>query len=176
MKVLKFICNVLSTTIIAALLFIAVMMLGPKIFGMSEYVVLSGSMEPTIAVGSIVYDKALDETSLADNDIVTYSVDRDTLVTHRAVSVDLANRQVITKGDANQTEDEVPVSFDRIVGVHVFHMPYIGYISMYVKTGLGIGVVCGIVVLLILLNAIPGLIEDEEKEKKNDLPKESDAV
>ena len=169
MKVLNAICSTLSGIIIAALAAIAIALILPKLLGMGEYVVLSGSMEPTIHVGAIVYDKAMDASTLREGDVVTYRLSADALVTHRVTVIDREEKTVITKGDANDTPDANPIPFDNIVGVVKFNIPYLGFIAKYMKTGLGIGVICGILVILIILNALPDLFkeDDEEKETNN---------
>lgn len=53
----KKICNVLSMVVFLGLLVIAGFLFVPKMLGYDEYAVLSGSMEPGIPVGAIVYDK-----------------------------------------------------------------------------------------------------------------------
>ena len=56
---IKKICSVLSMVVFLGLLVIAGFLFVPKMLGYDEYAVLSGSMEPGIPVGAIVYDKNL---------------------------------------------------------------------------------------------------------------------
>lgn len=94
----------------------------PSFFGISTFVVVTGSMEPTINIGDIVVVVRAD--SYAENDIITF-ID-DTLaapVTHRIVAVDGETFQ--TKGDANNAVDNHPVKKDRIVGKTVAVLPWI---------------------------------------------------
>ncbi len=158
------ICNVLSTMILIVLLLMAAALFVPKLLGMNEYAVLTGSMEPTISVGSLVYDWEFEETELEVGDIVTYQISEGTLVTHRVVEINEEEATVITQGDANNAEDANPVPFENIVGVCTFHIPALGYISIYMRTGLGIGVICGIVVVILLLNYLPDLLSKESKK------------
>jgi signal peptidase len=51
--------------------------------------------------------------------------------------------------------------------VYAFHIPYLGYISIYAKTPLGIAVVCGVLIVLILLNFIPDILEEDKKKNLN---------
>lgn len=53
----KKICSVLSMVVFLGLFVVAGFLFVPKILGYHEYAVLSGSMEPGIPVGAIVYDK-----------------------------------------------------------------------------------------------------------------------
>lgn len=168
--VVKKICNILSTVVMLLLAAVAAVILVPMLMGFKEMAVLSGSMEPTIPVGSIVYVKPLDDpTQLEPGDICTYTLsDGETMVTHRVVSVDPETSTLITKGDANETEDGA-VAFSQVYGETKFHLPYLGYIAMNIKTPTGIMVVCGVLVVVILLNFIPAIIDAGEEDKKKAL-------
>ena len=148
------------------LVVIAALLLVPKLLGYTQYAVISGSMEPNIPVGSIVYDKEVEPEELEIGDVITYRLSGDTLVTHRIVAIDDATQTVQTKGDANEAEDGTPVPYSEIVGLKAFHVPLLGYISIYGKTPLGIAVVCGVLVLLILLNFLPDILSEEEEKKE----------
>lgn len=163
----KKICNVLSMVVFLGLLVIAGFLFVPKMLGYDEYAVLSGSMEPKIPVGAIVYDKNFSESEARDGAVVTYQLSAGTLVTHRIISVDKEEQTVVTQGDANHIADAAPVAWQQIVGVYAFHIPYLGYISIYAKTPLGIAVVCGVLIVLILLNFIPDILEEDKKKNLN---------
>ena len=81
--------------------------------------------------------------------------------------MDKEEQTVVTQGDANNIADAAPVAWQQIIGVYAFHIPYLGYISIYAKTPLGIAVVCGVLIVLILLNFIPDILEEDKKKKLN---------
>lgn len=165
--VVKKICNVLSTVVLILLMVVAAVILVPMILGFKEMAVLSGSMEPTIPVGSIVYVKPLDDPSVLEpGDVCTYTLsDGKTMVTHRVVSIDPDNQTLVTQGDANDVDDG-DINFTQVFGEAQFHLPYVGYIAINIKTPTGIMAVCGVLVLVILLNFIPAIIDAGEEEKK----------
>ena len=163
---MKKICGILSMLIFLGLLGIAGLLFVPKILGYSQYAVLSGSMEPGIPVGAVVYDRAFSGKTLEKGAVVTYELSPETLVTHRVISVDQKNQTVITQGDANNVADASPVAWQQIVGVYAFHVPYLGYISIYAKTPVGIAVVCGVLIVLILLTFLPDIFEEEKTISK----------
>lgn len=164
MRIIKKICNFLSMLLFVLLLALAGILLLPKLFGYQEYAVLSGSMEPQIAVGALVYEKkATDSPKLKPGEIITYHLTEDTLVTHRIVSVDESAQTVITKGDANTVPDAMPVAFDAVEGVYAFHLPLLGYLTIYVKTPLGISMACVVLLVMVLLNFLPEVLEEKEK-------------
>lgn len=164
---LKKVCNILIGIILIILIALAGLLFVPKIMGYDMFAVISGSMEPNISVGSIVYTKPVEFNELKVNDVIGYKLSEDTMVTHRIVSIDDENKTVTTKGDANEVEDANPVSEGNIVGKVNFNIPLLGYISLYAKTPLGIAVICGIVAILIILNFLPEILEKEESKNKN---------
>lgn len=169
MKAFKKICEILNIIIMIVLLALALLMIVPKFVGGQNLAVLSGSMEPGIPVGSMVVTKQVKPESLKEGDVITFRISDTTMVTHRVVKIDKEQQQITTKGDANNVEDATPVAFANVVGKKVFHVPYAGYITMHIKSPLGIAVICGIVIVLILLNFLPDIIggtEEEEKKSK----------
>lgn len=168
--IVKKICNFLSTVVLLLLAAVAAVIVLPMVMGFKEMAVLTGSMEPTIPVGSIVYVKPLDDPSrLQPGDICTYTLsDGETMVTHRVVSVDPDSQTLVTKGDANDTDDG-DINFAQVFGRTQFHLPYLGYIAINAKTPVGIMTVCGVLVVVILLNFIPAIIDagEEDKQKKS---------
>lgn len=166
MKVFSKICSILSTLIIAMFAVVALVLVVPMLLGCKNMAVLSGSMEPKIPVGSVVFVKETPAENIQEGDVITYRLSGSTMVTHRVVSIDTANQQMITKGDANDVEDGSPVAFSQIVGKEWFHAPLLGYLSMYIKTPVGIIAVCGILIVLILLNFLPGILGEDENKKE----------
>ena len=162
MKIVKKICNALSMILLIALLLIAAALIVPKIIGYDQYAVLSGSMEPNIHVGAIAFDKEVDPKELQVEDVVTYQLSDGTLVTHRIIAIDNEAKTVTTQGDANEAEDALPVAFENIVGKCEFSIPYLGYISIYAKTPLGIAVICGVLLVMIILNFLPDALSDDK--------------
>lgn len=166
MKTLKIVCNVMLGIIIVALTILAAVLIIPILTGHKSMAVLSGSMEPKIPVGSVCYAKAIDVDNLKIGDIVTYRLSGDTMVTHRIIRIDSDKKQITTKGDANDTEDASPVPFDNIVGRVNFHISYLGYVSIYAKTPLGITAVCILLFVLIVLLYLPDVFSNQDEECK----------
>lgn len=167
---LKKICSVLSSIVLIMLALVAAALVVPKFLGYNQFAVLSGSMEPNIHVGAIVYAKDVNPEELEEGDVITYRISGNTMVTHRIVAIDETVGAVTTKGDANDAEDAAPVSYENIVGKYAFDIPYLGYISIYAKTPIGIGAICGVLIVIILLNFLPDALsgDDEQDEKKKE--------
>ena len=113
---LRKICGFLATILLIILFALAVLLIVPNLLGMKSFAVLSGSMEPKIPVGSIVFVDEVEPATIQTGDIITYNFSGNTMVTHRVVGVDIENQSIITKGDANEVEDGAPVAFAQVVG------------------------------------------------------------
>ena len=156
MNALKKIWNLLTTIMVSAVVLLAVLLIGVRIIGLTPFVVLSGSMEPTYHTGSLIYVKKVDPLTLEEGQVITYMISEDTVVTHRMVGIvpDEEDPSVIrfrTKGDANDVEDGTLVHYKNVIGTPVFTIPYVGYLSDYLTNppGMYIGImVLGIVILL----------------------------
>ena len=75
----------------------------PNAFGYSILRVVSGSMEPNIKVGNFVLIKNC--KSYKKGDVVTFVDSSNNVVTHRIIKIN--KDEVVTKGDANNTDDGV---------------------------------------------------------------------
>lgn len=171
---LKKICGFLSGIILIILALLAGILIIPKLMGYEEMAVLTGSMEPEYPVGSLIYVREQEPETLRVGDVITYRLSGDTVVTHRIVEINTTEQTVTTKGDANESNDGQPVSFDSIVGKAEFKIPYLGFISMNIRTPKGIMTICGVLIVIILLTFIPEIFskdEEEDHKRKNDSPK-----
>jgi len=119
----------LFTILLAAT--IAFLAVGPLVLPYKVDAVLSGSMEPTIPVGSLVLLRPVDAGQVAVGDIITFHrPDRsDQLVTHRVVGIEdvATGRAFVTQGDANPAPDPWRVPATGSGWRCVFNVPYLGY-------------------------------------------------
>lgn len=100
----------------------------PKI-GISVDVVMSGSMEPTLKTGGIVFtDTKRTEPSVGD--IVTFQ-NAQGKVSHRVVAKQ--KQSYITKGDANNMEDVSLLEPEQIIGTVILTVPLVGYAAELLK-------------------------------------------
>ena len=132
-KILPALCSVLGTLILVAVILSALPMAVPRLMGYAVYSVVSGSMEPALPVGSAVFVKETDPAGLTAGDIVAFS-DSGTVVTHRVTENWKESRELITKGDANPTEDIFPTAYVNVLGQVKGHVPVIGNLMMLYAT------------------------------------------
>lgn len=127
--------GVAALAVIATLVVLVVV---PRVMGWVPLTILSGSMEPTIPVGSqVVVDPVEDADDVARiqvGDVVTYMPwpDDPTLVTHRVVGRGVASDgtvTVTTQGDANAEPDGLELGARELRAVVRYHVPYGGYVA-----------------------------------------------
>ena len=170
-KTLKKILNVISTILVAIVVVLALLLVGARFIGLNVYTVLSGSMEPTYHVGSLIYVKDVDTDELKAGDVITYMLDEDTIVTHRIADVipDETDPSIIrfqTKGDANDSVDGSLVHYKNVIGTPVFSIPKLGYLANYIQKPPGryIAISAGEIILLLVF--LPDLFSDDDKSEK----------
>lgn len=177
-KKIKKIWNGFTTALVAAVVVLAVLLVGARIAGLRVFTVLSGSMEPVYHVGSLIYVKDVDYTELEPGDVITFMLDESTVATHRITEVvpDEEDSSVLrfrTKGDANDAEDGSLVHYKNVIGTPVFTIPYLGYVANYIQNPPGTYVAIAAGAILLLLVFLPDLFSDEpsrEQEKTSEKP------
>ena len=130
----------LVTAVMVLAVVLALFMLVPALLGFQRYVIVSGSMEPTIPVGSVVYDEVVPVDDLAVGDIITFvpppEYGIDDPVTHRIVEITVTGphssrpgaKVFRTKGDNNEDVDAWQMVLDGPDQARVVrHVPYVGY-------------------------------------------------
>ena len=170
-KTIKKIWNWLSGVLVGIVVLLAIALVGVRLICLEPYVVLSGSMEPTYHVGSLIYVKSVDYKDLKIGDPITYMVSQDTVVTHRIIEVlvdeeDPNTLRYFTQGDANSVADGTSVHYKNIIGKPVFSIPYLGYVSNYIQNPPGKYIAISGGAILILLVFLPDIFADDEKEKR----------
>lgn len=165
MAVVKKIIKFLST-IVYILLFSYGILCLPMFFGYKPLVVLTGSMEPSIQTGGIIYYHKTNKDELKQGDVIVYSFGQ-SKVAHRINSIDETG-QYETKGDANNTVDAVKVNYSNIEGkVAKVTIPYVGYYVRFVNEHSYIVIVAVIILVseYLVSNTKAFDIDSKRKEK-----------
>ncbi|MHA2312272.1 MAG: signal peptidase I [Candidatus Thorarchaeota archaeon] len=130
-------------------------------------VVTSESMVPALQPGDLLVLQGRTAENIAVGDIVVYEDDWYTgaPVVHRVVSIETVEDTYyfFTKGDANHAIDPGNRTIDEITGVVVLRIPYLGNVSMFLRTPAGLGTIALIFVAIIVLPEFICKDEDEEK-------------
>lgn len=161
--------RLITSVLLVLMIVLAVLMVVPKFFGITPLAVLSGSMEPTYHVGSLIYIVKTDPATIKVGDPITFNISADTMVTHRVVAIDEANQTFTTKGDANNTNDGSPVSFSNVVGKPLFTIPLLGYLAVYLSSKSGNIILITLIIVVLILTFLPDLLLKSDKEPDKDI-------
>ena len=90
----------------------------PRMLGYELYTVVSGSMEPAIPTGSLVYVERTDPAQIEEGDVIAFYGVQDgrSVITHRVVTNSTVMGEFITKGDANEEKDMSPIPYSHFIG------------------------------------------------------------
>ena len=158
MKIVKKIINVLTTIIIC----VGGLFLILYILGIVPYVVLSGSMEPSIKTGSVCFiNKHAKFENIKEKDVIAFKMNDGTLVTHRAIEIN--DSGIVTKGDNNKDADRNIVTNSNFVGKNLFWIPKVGYVIKAFQTTTGRIIAVALILLLLVSGFLFG--DDNKKEK-----------
>ena len=140
----------------------------------NAYVVMSGSMLPTIQVKDIVVTKKVPEEKLEVGDIITF-ISPDTRfggisVTHRIIEKyydeSIGSYSYRTQGDNNNVADSVLVPNKNILGKVILKVPKLGYLQDILSSKGGLIIVVLIPCLVILSYDIMKLLKKAGQKTK----------
>lgn len=161
-KFYKSIGLIFQLVLILVLVSLAILSFGTRLpyfsrLGLNFFAVTSGSMEPTIPVGSLIYAGKYKLGELKKGNIITFKVKNPetgkvSVATHRIEEVlreeevkeledgkekKLIKYDFVTKGDANNTADARAVPSGNIIGLYQWHIAKVGYVTSFAQTGKG---------------------------------------
>ena len=124
----------LESLAIALVLALLLAVVALDLSGHQLFVVRGASMEPAVPQGALVVARPAIPAALAVGDVVTFE-HRGQVVTHRVARIDEYGdaRVFTTKGDANESADPEPISFDDRVGLLVAQVPLLGYLVAFLQ-------------------------------------------
>ena len=169
-KTIKKIWNAVTTVLVILIVILAILLVGVRLAGFRVFTVLSGSMEPTYHVGSLIYVKDVDYRQLEAGDVITFMLDENTVATHRIIQVvpDEDEPEVLryaTQGDANDAPDGTLVHYKNVIGTPVFTIPKLGYVANYIQNPPGTYIAISGAAILLLLMFLPDLFSEDEPKK-----------
>ncbi len=118
---------------VAGLVFLAI---APRLVGFQGHVVVSGSMEPRLSPGDVVLTRPVLPQDLQPGQVLLFPDPEgaDRLVLHRLVSFD-ARGDLVTRGDANQSNDTTHVPARSVIGEAQVRVPYVGLPAYWRHSG-----------------------------------------
>jgi signal peptidase I len=119
--------RVAAVLLLAVLTGLTVAALAPQTVGLSAHVVVSGSMAPRVQAGDVVLTQPVSPAELRPGQVLLFDDPQRPggLLLHRLVSFDAAGH-LVTRGDANQSDDSVHVPPAAVQGLATLRVPWIG--------------------------------------------------
>lgn len=160
-KIMQVFINVLLVLVTLLILFLVYRIVSIKFFNKDVtlrytfYEIATGSMEPTLNVKDFIIVKESDKYSVGD--IITYKEDN-SYITHRIIKIN--GDTLITKGDANNSEDKI-ISKSEVIGKVVKIIPKGGVIKEIILTP---KIIFTLLVTLVLINLCFSLTKKEDKK------------
>ena len=132
-RVLSAVTTCALVVVLSAAVLLAVV---PRLLGGAALTVLTGSMVPTYDPGDVVVVRGVQDAAheVEVGDVVTFQPvpDDPALVTHRVVEKVVSTRGTtfVTRGDANGADDD-PLVPEQVKGVALYHVPWVGHLSLW---------------------------------------------
>ncbi len=148
------------------------------VFGNQALIVRSGSMTPTINVGSIIVVRPKTKIispinttpSYQKGDIIAFRSEKNsnTIITHRITSYEMFNATVFykTKGDANEEEDNWTVDEKQILGKSFVTIPQAGKVLAFAKSKYGFPALIILPSLIVIILEAINIIKELKKHKR----------
>lgn len=126
--------KILSLAAFAILFVLCLALVSIRVLGVGTFIVTGGSMEPSIAKGSLVLVQPATPSEVKLGDVITFQQYGQT-TTHRVIEVgrNSAGLTFRTRGDANLTADPEDKWFPGQVGIVRATVPVAGYAAFAVQ-------------------------------------------
>lgn len=136
----------------------------PDFFGYKSFVIVSGSMEPTIMTGDAILVKEVPQNEIKVNDIISFS-QGEMNVTHRVIEIIEENgiKKYKTKGDNNNTEDKEKITYEQIEGKYQFKINQFGIITEILKSKITLII---LILMIVFIYYHKGKMEHKRQERK----------
>lgn len=158
-------CSALGTVLLIIVVAACVPLTVPRLFGLQLYTVVSGSMEPSIPTGSLIYVGETEPEDVAAGEVIAFfgSADSASIITHRVVENRTLTGEFVTKGDANEKEDMKPVSYDQYIGKVVFSAPWLGNLAYSMTSVQGRTAAVIVILAVVGLHTAASVIDRRER-------------
>lgn len=154
---LKKVINIIEYTIIFLIILVnAILILKsvnnpnktPDLFGKKAFIIVSGSMIPTIEIGDVVIIEDVNKANVGD--IIAFRRES-TVIVHRVINEMNVHGETMyqTQGDNNNIADLELVDTENIEGVYINKIPWLGNILMFLYNNLAFVVVVIILILIV---------------------------
>jgi len=149
--------------IVYILILVYLMIYIPSFWGYNPLVVVSGSMEPSLKVGGLLYYNEKNKEDFKTGDIIVFK-SKEHIISHRLV--EKTETGYITKGDANNTTDPHEIKHTQLLGEGTkWCIPFLGYYADFIYSNKYLLYISVAIITLDLCNDAYG--EHKRKVAKN---------
>lgn len=136
-RIFQYVLQIIIFLILPFAVFTFITSKTPMLGTIQSMVVLSGSMEPTLTTGSVVYIKK--ELGYDNGDVITFKNDAGQNVTHRIIDIAFteAGTTYRTQGDANTSADTQIIPSAKVSGKVFLAIPVLGKFIAYLNSPQG---------------------------------------
>lgn len=136
----------------------------PDFFGYKTFVIVSGSMEPTIMTEDAILVKEVPQNQIKNNDIISFS-QGETVVTHRVIGIVEENgvTKYKTKGDNNNAEDKEKITYEQIEGKYQFKIKQFGIVTEILKSKITFVI---LILMIVLIHCYKRKLKDKRQKRK----------
>jgi signal peptidase len=168
---MKKVAGYFGLSMVIILIIITILIFVAPYFGWRVDAIMSGSMEPELKVGGLVITRPVGSNDINIGDIITfYCPLSNEMISHRVTTVANGTLSYFrTKGDANDAPDPFIVPVQNVVGKVCFHIPYLGYVTQFIKTRLGMLLtlcIPGLIIIAMEIRNIWRVVTEDEIERK----------
>ncbi len=153
MNFLKKLLSWVTSIIIAAVVLSVIVLHIPQFFGMTPSVISTYNMQPDCSYGSVVFALETEPEQIEYGDIISfyYGNDRE-ILTNKVVDINFNEKYYTVEESSNASENtQKQVPYDDLIGRVKFYMPFIGYVSIALKTMMG-KIMLGVVIVLAIIS------------------------
>jgi signal peptidase len=134
----------------------------PVVGGIEMKIVKSGSMEPTMPVGSLIMIRSANTYRVGD--IITFGEDTPTKIptSHRIISMREEGEKTLytTKGDANEEADPRELPRGEVLGKVYVIVPYAGYVLDFARQPLGFALLIALPATMIIVDEAFTIVQE----------------
>lgn len=161
-KLVPALCNIAGTLILLAVIVFCLPVTLAKLCGYEVYNVVSGSMEPDIPVGSVIFVEPVEAGTVDEGDVIAFRSEG-SVIAHRVVRNRVVEGEFVTKGDANQEEDINPVNYRELVGKVGRCYPVMGHLLFLYTSGVGKAYMLCFAACGAMLNILAGRLRENRQ-------------
>jgi signal peptidase I len=162
--------KVVVFTLAALLMLAAVTVNAAPYLGLVIGDIGSGSMEPTLGIGSMVIAHRVAPSELKVGDIIVFQFKGagNNDICHRIAGIlPTSPPSFVTQGDNSLRPDDIITPAGNVVGRVVYYLPGAGYFVQFLKTGAGLALCLVLPSLLIIIICLRALRHEFRNLKKS---------